>query len=131
MNYLLDTDTCVYALRGRSSVRERLAAVGLEAVAVSIITLAELRYGAACSARPEDNHRAIDDFAQGINLLGIDPAIARAFGDFKANLRQRGELIEDFDLVIASTARTLNLILVTNNLEHFRRIPDLRLENWA
>ncbi len=131
MNYLLDTDTCVYALRGRPLVRERLTAVGPEAVAISIITLVELRYGAACSARPEDNHRAIEDFVQGVYLLGIDPAIARAFGDLKADLRQRGELIEDFDLLIASTARTLNLILVTNNLDHFRRIPGLRLENWV
>lgn len=131
MNYLLDTDTCVYALRGRPSVRERLTAVGPEAVAISIITLAELRYGAACSARPEDNHQAIDDFVQGINLLGIDPAATRVFGDLKADLRQRGELIEDFDLVIAAMARALNLILVTNNLNHFNRIPTLRLENWV
>lgn len=131
MNYLLDTDTCVHALRGRVSVRERLAAIGPEVVAISIITLAELRYGAACSARPADNHQAVDDFVQGLHLLGIDPVAARLFGDLKAALRQKGELLEDFDLVIGATARAHNLILVTSNLNHFRRIPGLQVENWA
>ncbi len=62
MKYLLDTDTCVFGLRGRASVRDRLAAVSPEETALSIITLAELRYGASCSTHPEANHRAIDDF---------------------------------------------------------------------
>jgi tRNA(fMet)-specific endonuclease VapC len=131
MNYLLDTDTCVYALRGRASVREHLTQTGPTEIAISIVTLAELRYGAACSLRPDDNHRAIDDFAQGISLLGIDPATTRAFGDIKAGLRAKGELLEDFDLLIAATASSLNLTLVTNNLDHFQRISGLRLENWA
>lgn len=131
MNYLLDTDTCVYALRGRAAVRERLAAIGPEAVAISIITLAELRYGAACSTRPTENHQTVDDFVQGLHLLGMDTATTRLFGELKAALRQKGELIEDFDLVIAATALTLDLTLITNNVNHFRRIPGLHLENWA
>ncbi len=131
MNYLLDTDTCVYALRGSASVREHLVAVGPSEIAISIVTLAELRYGAACSARPDDNHRAIDDFTQGISLLGIDPAITRIYGDFKANLRAKGEPLEDFDLLIAATASSLKLTLVTNNQDHFGRITGLQLENWT
>jgi tRNA(fMet)-specific endonuclease VapC len=63
--------------------------------------------------------------------VGIDPAIALAFGDLKANLRRRGKLIEDLDLLIGATARTLNLTLVTNNLGHFRRIAGIRLERWS
>jgi tRNA(fMet)-specific endonuclease VapC len=131
MNYLLDTDTCVYALRGRASVREHLITAGPSEVAISIVTLAELSYGAACSARPDDNHRAIDDFAQGISLLGIDPAITRVYGDLKASLRATGELLEDFDLLIGAAASSLKLTLVTNNLDHFRRITGLRLETLA
>ena len=61
----------------------------------------------------------------------MDPAITRVYGNFKASLRTQGALLEDFDLVIASTASSLNLTLVTNNLDHFRRIPELRLESWA
>ena len=130
MNYLLDTDTCVYALRGHSDVRSRLLAVEPQVIAISVITLAELRYGAFCSARPEANQQAIDDFVQAIAVLGVDPLVARTFGEVKWQLRQQGNLIEDFDLLIAATARAHELTLVTNNQEHFRRVPDLTLDNW-
>ncbi len=130
MTFLLDTDTCVFWLRRYASVRERLALVGPEAVSISVITLAELRYGAACSLRPEANQQAIDAFVSGITVRGVDAAIVSAFGDLKALLRQQGMLIEDFDLLIGATARTYSLTLVTNNVEHFRRIPGLLLENW-
>ena len=130
MNFLLDTDTCVCWLRGNSLVRDRFAAVGTESSGVSVITLAELRYGANCSSRPEANHQAIDDFISGIPVLGIDQDIVRTFADVKAQLRKQGSLIEDLDLLIAATARTHGLILVTNNVDHYSRIPGLLLENW-
>ena len=129
MNVLLDTDTCVYALRGHPVVRSRLTAIDPATVAISVVTLAELRYGAACSTRPDANHQAVDDFVQAISLIGVDPAIARAFGEIKLELRRQGSLIEDFDLLIAATARTYRLTLVTNNQGHFGRIPDLTLDN--
>ncbi len=131
MKFLLDTDTCVFWLRGHQSVRDRLISVGLDEVGISIITLAELRYGADCSTKPKANHRVIDDFISGITVLHVDLEIARSFGKLKAYLRQKGELVADFDLLIAATALTYDLILVTNNLNHFCRIPDLRLESWA
>jgi predicted nucleic acid-binding protein len=62
MKLLLDTDTSVFWLRGHSPVRERMTQVDPQTIAISVITLAELRYGAAYSARPADNHQAIDDF---------------------------------------------------------------------
>ena len=64
MTYLLDTDTCVFAVRGSESVRDRLSEVDSEAIAISAVTLAELRYGAACSARPEANHQVVGDFVR-------------------------------------------------------------------
>jgi predicted nucleic acid-binding protein len=97
---------------------------------VSIVTVAELRYGAACSAQAAANHQAIDAFLSGVAVVGLDPAIARQFGDVKATLRTHGQLLEDADLLIAATALTYQLILVTNNRQHFARIVDLRLENW-
>ena len=129
--FFAGTDTCVFWLRGHEPVRDRLTGVGSEATGLSIVTLAELRYGAACSTQPEANQQAIDAFTSAIAVLGVDPATARAFGNIKAGLRRQGMLIEDFDLLIAATARTHGLILVTNNVEHFRRIPELRLENWV
>ncbi|RLD04909.1 MAG: PIN domain nuclease [Chloroflexota bacterium] len=131
MKSLLDTDTCVFWLRGSASVRNHLEAVDLESVAVSVVTLAELRYGADCSTCPEDNHQAIDNFVNGITILDTDSEVARSFGEIKARLRKEGKLIEDFDLLIAATAQVHNLCLVTNNVKHFNRIDDLRLENWV
>ncbi len=111
-------------------MRDRLAGIGPEAVGISIATLAELRYGAACSSRPEANQRAIDDFAGGMIILGFDPPAAQVFAYIKAELRREGMLIEDFDLIIAATARVNDLTLATNNTKHFRRISDLRFESW-
>jgi tRNA(fMet)-specific endonuclease VapC len=131
MRYLLDTDTCVFALRGHESTRERFGAVDPEAIAISVVTLAELRYGAAWSGRPEANHQAVDDFASGVMVLGLDDGIARLFGEFKAQLRKQGALIDDFDLLIAATAHHYRLTLITHNLAHFDRLSELRTEDWV
>jgi tRNA(fMet)-specific endonuclease VapC len=131
MTYLLDTDTCVFWLRGRPSVQAKMAAAGPEALSISVITLAELRYGAECSAQPDANHRAIDDFVGGVLVLGVDADVARAFGAIKARLRRQGNLIEDFDLLLAATAVTHDLTLVTNNMDHFDRVGGVAISSWA
>ncbi len=131
MKYLLDTDTCVYWLRGHSVLRDRLAEVGPEELAISIVSLSELRYGAAYSSQADQNQRAIDDFVSGLAVVGLTAEAARIFGDVKAALRRDGMLIEDLDLLIAATARAFGLTLVTNNLRHFSRVPDLAVQNWA
>jgi len=130
MKFLLDADTCVFWLRGRESVHDHMANVGPQETAISVVTLAELRYGAACSAYPEANNRAIDDFISEITVVGIESEIARAFGTIKAYLRRQGMLIEDLDLLVAATALTLGMTLITNNTDHFSRVPGLLLDNW-
>jgi tRNA(fMet)-specific endonuclease VapC len=130
IRYLLDTDTCVAWLRQNAAVRQRVTQVGPAALAVSIVTVAELRYGAACSAQAAANHQAIDGFLSGLGVISLDPAIARQFGDVKAVLRAQGQLLEDADLFIATSALAYQLTLVTNNTQHFARIAGLQLENW-
>lgn len=130
IRFLLDTDTCVAWLRRNANVRRQIAVAGPQALSLSVMTLAELRYGAACSAHPATNHQAIDDFLSGLSLLGLEPHTARTFGDVKAVLRSQGQLLEDADLLIAATALAYQLTLVTNNERHFARIPSLRIENW-
>jgi tRNA(fMet)-specific endonuclease VapC len=131
MMFLLDTDTCVFWLRGQAAIHARLAAVDARALSISVITLAELRYGADCSAQPGANHQVIDDFVSGVAVLAVDADIARAFGEIKAQLRRQGNLIEDFDLLLAATALANDMTLVTNNTTHFDRVGGLTLENWA
>lgn len=130
LRYLLDTDTCVSWLRGHEQIHRHIVAIGATSLAISIITLAELRYGASCSARPDHNHQAIDAFLTGVTVVGLDLLSARTFGDVKAGLRTQGLLIEDADLLIAATALAYQLTLVTNNTSHFSRIPNLVIENW-
>jgi tRNA(fMet)-specific endonuclease VapC len=131
MSFLLDTDTCIYWLRGHESVRQRIEAMKPGNLAVSMISLAELHYGADCSDKPEHNHKVLDDFVSGLNILTLEQPVARRFGEIKAKLRRDGKLIEDFDLLIAATALAHDLILVTNNLEHFERIENLQIEDWV
>ena len=130
MKYLLDTDISVFWLRGNESVHTKINAIDPSDLAVSIITVAELHYGADCSNQPEHNHKIVNDFVDGLSVLNLEQTIARKFGEIKATLRQEGTLIEDFDLLIASTALNFNLILVTNNVDHFARFKKLKIEKW-
>jgi tRNA(fMet)-specific endonuclease VapC len=130
MKYLLDTDTCVHLLRGHAAMQQRVFSADPSDLAISIITHAELCYGASWSAQPAANRRAVDAFADTLSVLSLNTAVVQAYGEVKAMLRRQGQGIEDFDLLIAMTARTNGLSLVTNNEQHFRRIPDLSFANW-
>lgn len=131
MNYLLDTDICIYLLKGRQSVTDRLLAVGWSEVAICVITVAELYYGAYNSMRVTENLARAELFVQQLPVLPLDNQAIKQFGELKAQLRKIGQPIADFDLLIASVALSRNCVLVTNNTRHYDRIPNLKLENWA
>lgn len=132
LEYLLDTDMCVYLLNGNDRLKNRVAAVGVQSLAVAVPTVAELCFGAHNSARVKENLERVRDFPAnpGPAVLPIDDAAAESFGESKARLRREGQPISDFDLLIAGVAASAGLAIVTNNTEHFKRIPDLALENW-
>ncbi|MDY7015418.1 MAG: type II toxin-antitoxin system VapC family toxin [Cyanobacteriota bacterium] len=127
---MLDTDTCIYWLNGRTSVRDRLLAVGWTEVSICVITVAELYFGAFNSNRIAHNLARADQLIQSLPVLPLRNNALRHFGELKAQLRRRGQPIADFDLAIASVALAENLILVTNNTRHYERIAELQLENW-
>ncbi|MEH1949124.1 MAG: type II toxin-antitoxin system VapC family toxin [Nostoc sp.] len=130
MNYLLDTDTCIYWLNGRQPVRDKLLAVGWDEVCICVITAAELYYGAYNSNRVSENLSNAEEFIQNLPVLPLtDPAL-RKYGELKAELRRIGQTIAEFDLLIASVAVAENYTLVTNNTRHYSRISNLQLENW-
>lgn len=131
MNYLLDTDTCIYWLKGRQSVMERLLAVEREQVAICVITVAELYYGAYNSSRVLENLARATLFVQQLPVLPLNNNALKRFGELKAELRRIGQPIADFDLLIASVALVEGYVLVTNNTRHYNRITELQLENWA
>ncbi len=130
MNYLLDTDICIYWLKGRQTVRAKLLAVGWDEVCICVITTAELYYGAYNSNRVSENLGNAEDFIQKLPVVPLTDPAMRKYGELKAELRRIGQTIAEFDLLIASVALAENYTLVTKNTRHYERINGLKLENW-
>lgn len=131
MNYLLDTDICIYWLKGWQSVQIKVQQVGIKNLAISTITAAELYYGAYYSKAIDRNLQRANTFIENLAVLNLTLPAVQKFGELKATLRKAETPIADMDLFIASIALSENRILVTNNLRHYRRIPSLDLENWS
>lgn len=130
--YMLDTNICIYIIKKKpDQVIERLRHTRVPDVGVSSITLSELEYGAAKSARPEQNKLAIVEFLAPLEILPYDDMAAQEYGKVRVYLEKQGTPIGSMDMLIAAHALSLNCILVTNNESEFRRIPALKIENWA
>ena len=132
MTYLLDTNICIYALKNRPpGVLQKLQAIGRQAVALSVITVLELRQGAEKSQQAAANHSRLDLFLDAMKILPFDEEAALLGARLRAHLERQGTPIGDFDSLIAAHALARELILVTNNLREFDRVPGLQTENWA
>jgi tRNA(fMet)-specific endonuclease VapC len=128
--YVLDTNTCIYLINGNATLMKKVREIGVYSIGISNATLAELYFGAYNSQYVEANLLRIAKFKKNLSVYSDSHESACRFGQIKAHLKSRGLLIEDFDILIASIALVNDCILVTNNLSHFQRINDLRLENW-
>ncbi|RAQ39798.1 VapC toxin family PIN domain ribonuclease [Arthrospira sp. O9.13F] len=132
MKFLLDTNICIYVIKQKPlRVKERLQTIDTTEVGLSIITLAELEYGAAKSQNPQRNRETLTRFRLPFQIVGFSPEDAQKFGEIRATLERRGQPIGSYDLLIASQAVTRGLILVTNNIKEFSRVDGLNLENWV
>lgn len=127
--YLLDTNICIHLFKGRYGLKDKLCQVGLEHCFISEITLAELTYGAACSANIQRHTEEINLLLKIVTVLPISPAI-NTFAKVKADLRKSGMMIDNFDLLIGATALANNLTAVTENVKHLCHINGLKIENW-
>jgi tRNA(fMet)-specific endonuclease VapC len=129
--YLLDTNTCIYYIKGKYNFNQKIEEIGIENCYISIITVAEMQFGISNSleVNKESNQKALDKFTSGIEILPLTECL-HIFGEVKTNLRKVGKIVDDFDLLIGSTAVAHNLILVTRNTKHFERIEGIKLENW-
>lgn len=129
MKYLLDTNIIVDHLRGVELIDSRLTEEGS---AISIITFSELLYGACKSLHQARSRKAVQDLLSLLNLRiePISEEVAQEFAEMKAILERAGQRLEDFDLLIAATAKVFGLILVTRNIKHFERVEGLRLYKW-
>lgn len=127
INYLVDTDWIIHYLYGEENVVRRLEELRPHGLAVSIITLAELYEGVFYSKNPEASQKGVDDFMESIPVLGIKEEVCRIFGRERGRLRKQGNIIGDFDLLIASICLQYNLTLLTNNVRHFERVEGLKI----
>lgn len=131
MRFLLDTDTCIYALRQNAAVLQHLLAQSPEDVAVSVITEAELRTGAAKSTSSAKTTQRVENFLRPLLVLEFTSADAVSYAHMRAKLERAGTPIGPLDTLIAAQAIARKLILVSNNEGEFRRVHGLRVQNWT
>ncbi len=131
MTFLLDTNTCVYAIKRWPGVIDRLRSLTPEDVAVSSITLAELWFGAAKSSKPARTRASVDAFLRPFNVLGFEREAAATYAEIRLRLERVGRPIGERDLLIASIARSRRLTVVTHNVREFARVSGLRVEDWV
>ena len=122
--YLLDTNICAYFFNGQFSLIEKIREIRFENCVVSEITIAELKYGIAKSTKKKKNQHVLDTFQAKIEVLPIFPALD-IYATEKARLKTKGKMLDDFDLLIGSTAIFNNLTLVTKNISDFNRLDGI------
>lgn len=132
MKVMLDTNICIYIIKQRpESVLERFASHPVGDIGLSVITLAELEYGVSKSGNPSRNREALELFASPLEVAAFDRPATVAYGKLRALLEKKGRPIGSMDMLIAAHALSLGTRLVTNNIDEFKRVPGLRVENWV
>ncbi|MDR2489965.1 MAG: type II toxin-antitoxin system VapC family toxin [Spirochaetaceae bacterium] len=93
--------------------------------------MAELEFGNENSLYKEKNKVALIEFLSIMTIKPFDENAAREFGMIKKYLKDRNNIIGPYDMLIGAHAKSLNMTVVTNNVKEFKRIPDLKIENWV
>ena len=130
--YLLDTCICVYWLRDKFNVKDRIDSVGLENCYISEITVAELKFGreyGKLKGGPKYKDQRLDEFFTAINVIPVYPFFDK-YAEEKARLTIAGTPTGDFDLLIGCTAVAKKMVMVTQNIKDFENIGHIKLENW-
>ncbi len=130
--WMLDTDMCIYLIKRRSpTVIRKLQERRPTEVCISSITMAELQYGVEKSEARDKNASALVRFLAPLDILHFDHNAAIAYGQVRAHLERKGRPIGALDTLIGAHALSAGATLVTNNVREFRRLPGLKVENWA
>jgi tRNA(fMet)-specific endonuclease VapC len=131
MKFLLDTDTCIYALKQDATVLDHLLAHSRQDIAVSVITEAELRTGAAKSTSAAKTLRLIENFLRPLAIVEFASSDATSYALIRAKLERAGTPIGPLDTLIAAHAVSRKLTLVSNNQREFSRVAGLQVQNWT
>jgi len=130
MKYLLDTNTCIFLMKKIPNVVAKFKLFQNNGVSISSITLAELEFGVSKSQAYERNQNTLLAFCTLVNILPFDVIASAQYGHIRATLEKKGTPIGVLDTLIAAHAKSLDLILVTNNTREFQRVTGLMLEDW-
>ena len=131
LKYMLDTNIVIYAIRNRpKQVREAFKRHENQ-MGISAVTKSELIYGAERSSQPERNLADIEGLIARLEVAPFEDPAAEHFGQLRAELYRIGQPVDPYDMMIAAHARAMGLILVTNNMKAFERVPGLRIEDWV
>lgn len=129
---MLDTDTSIYIIKKRPvSVKKQLDKLSMDQVCISIVTYAELLYGAIHSASQDRNREMVNDFVRYLTVHDWNDGAAEHYSVVRHELDTAGTPIGTMDLMIAAHARSLGAVLVTNNERHFKRVNGLKVVNWV
>jgi len=132
LKLLLDTDICIYLIKARpEGVLARFREHTPGDIGISVITLAELEYGAAKSQYPKKNRTALAGFITPLVVAALEPAVAVTYGKIRATLEAAGHPIGPLDTLIAAHALNLGVPLVTHNEREFRQVEGLQVDNWV
>jgi tRNA(fMet)-specific endonuclease VapC len=131
LKYLLDTNIVIYVLKRRPVEVLETFNANASRMAISSITLSELIYGAEKSLNTARNLEVIEDFISHLEVLSYDAKASQHYGQIKAALEKKGQIISENDIHIAAHAVSQGLILVTNNSKEFERVSTLAIENWV
>lgn len=128
--YLLDTSICVFLLRGKRSVEERLNEIDEDECYITDAVVAELLFGAYYSDWVEDNLRQVEKFVGEMKVIPFHETV-HTFAKERTALWKAGKKIDDFDLLIGSAAKAKGLVVVTHNRKHFEHIEGISIEDWV
>lgn len=132
MNFFLDTNICIYFLKGISTnINIKLRQVNPNNIKIPSVVKAELLFGAAKSNRKKQNTELINTFLLPLEIIPFDSRAAVFYAIVRSSLEKKGKVIGPNDLMIASIVLANNGTLVTNNLKEFKRIGKLKVVNWT
>jgi tRNA(fMet)-specific endonuclease VapC len=131
MTYLLDTNTCIKYLNGKSeNIRQRLETSQPQDIVLCSVVKAELFYGAMKSANPQKNLAKLQPFVSRFVSFPFDDEAAMAYGRIRAELEKQGTPIGPNDLLVAAIGLANDVTVVTHNTREFSRVANLKLEDW-
>ena len=132
--FMLDTDTCIFLMRGDSpAMAAKVQSVPLQQQVMSAVTFAELTYGvqASTAAKRKQNQSVLDSLVLHLAVLDWPQDAAKHYAEIRTDLKKRGAQLGAADLMIAAHARAMGATVVTNNVKDFARVKGLEVENWT